>query len=234
MSTLARILYIEPISHPQESLRADLEKREYFVSAISNEQTAVERIKADALQIVIVDALAAAHRGEEICRTIRLRGVDQPILLLLPEGDKPSPKVQADMVLIKPFTIRKVVNRIEKLLAEPNTHILQVGDIQLNCRTRLVRQGNRPLQKLTPKQTKLLETLMRHPGEVLTRRFLMKHVWQTDYLGDTRTLDVHIRWIREKIEPDPSAPTHIVTRRRIGYLFALPEAESIADKTQNR
>jgi DNA-binding response OmpR family regulator len=112
------------------------------------------------------------------------------------------------VVLVKPFTIRKVVNRIKKLVVEPCTHILQTGDIQLDCRTRLVRRGDGPSQKLTPKQAKLLETLMRHAGQVLTRRFLMKQVWQTDYMGDTRTLDVHIRWVREKIEPNPSRPIY--------------------------
>jgi DNA-binding response OmpR family regulator len=143
-------------------------------------------------------------------------------LLLLPEGDTAAAASQADIVLVKPFTIRKVINRIKKLIAEPSTHILQVGDVQLNCRTRFARRGNEPPQKLTPKQAKLLETLMRRAGQVLTRRFLMKQVWQTDYMGDTRTLDVHIRWVREKIEPDPSKPTYVTTKRRVGYRFAAP------------
>ena len=119
-----------------------------------------------------------------------------------------------------------VVNRIEKLIATPRAHILQVGDIQMNCRTRLVRRGDAPYQKLTPKQAKLLETLMRHAGQVLTRRYLMKQVWQTDYMGDTRTLDVHIRWVREKIELNPSKPIYITTKRREGYRFAAPKGEA--------
>jgi DNA-binding response OmpR family regulator len=225
MSTTIRVLCIEPSATPQQSLRADLEKRNYCVSTLPSERTALKRTKADAIQVVIVNALAAAQRGAEICRSLRLRGVDQPILLLLPEGHKAAPDTQADIVLVKPFTIRKVVNRIKKLVAEPRTHILQVGDIQMNCRTRLVRRGGTPPQKLTPKQAKLLEMLMRHPEQVLTRRFLMKHVWQTDYVGDTRTLEVHIRWLREKIEPNPSRPIYVLTKRRSGYLFTVPESE---------
>lgn len=224
-----RILCLEPVAASQETLCADLEKRGYSVSALSNERISLEQIEADAIQIILVNALTAARWGVEVCRAFRWRGADQPILLLLPESDETLPDAQADVVLVKPFTIRKVVNRIKKLIAEPRAHILQVGDVQLNRRIRLVRRGDGPLQKLTPKQAKLLETLMRHPEQELTRRYLMKHVWQTDYLGDTRTLDVHIRWIREKIEPNPSAPIYIITRRRIGYLFTVPETESTDD-----
>lgn len=226
MNTPIRILCIEPAANPQASLRADLEKRGYNVSVLSNDQIAPEKIEADAIQLVIVNALAADWQEEETCRTLRRRGVDLPILLLLPKGNKAATPSQADVVLVKPFTIRKVVNRIEKLIAKPRAHILQVGDIQMNCRTRLVRRGDAPYQKLTPKQAKLLETLMRHAGQVLTRRYLMKQVWQTDYMGDTRTLDVHIRWVREKIEPNPSKPIYITTKRREGYRFAAPKGEA--------
>ncbi len=232
MNTSARILCIELATNPQMFLRADLEKRGYYVSVLLNDRTVLERIEADDIQMVIVNALAASHQGEETCRTLRSRGVDLPILLLLPKGARAAPGSQTDVVLVKPFTIRKVVNRIKKLVAEPCTHILQVGDIQLNCRTRLVRRGDGPSQKLTPKQAKLLETLMRHAGQVLTRRFLMEQVWQTDYMGDTRTLDVHIRWVREKIEPNPSRPIYLTTKRRVGYRFAVLEAESSDDKAK--
>jgi len=230
MNSRARILCIELATNPQASLRADLEKRGYFVSLLSSDRTAQEQIESHALQVVVVNALSTPHRGEETCRALRSRGVDRPILLLLPQGIKASPHIQADVVLVKPFTIRKVVNRIEKLIAEPATHILQVGNIQLNCRTRLVQHSEEPAQKLTPTQARLLETLMRHPGQVLTRQFLMKQVWETDYMGDTRTLDVHIRWVREKIEPNPSTPIYLTTKRRVGYRFAVPDTDDEAEK----
>jgi DNA-binding response OmpR family regulator len=225
MSTHARILCIEPATNPETSLHTDLEKQGYFVSLLSSDQTAQEQIESQALQVVVINALLTPQRGEEICHSLRSQRITLPILLLLPQGTKASPNVHADVVLVKPFTIRKVVNRIEKLIAESSDHILQVGDIQLNCRTRLVQQGKEPPQKLTPKQARLLETLMRHPGQVLTREFLMKQVWQTDYMGDTRTLDVHIRWVREKIEPSPSSPIYLTTKRRVGYRFAAPDSD---------
>jgi len=231
MSKLARILCIEP-TNVQESLSAVLEKRGHFVVVLPNDRTALEQVREDAIEIVVVNALTATFRGEEICRTLRSGGVDLPILLLLPEGIEATPDSQADVVLVKPFTIRKIVNRIKKLAAEPRTHLLQVGDIQLNCRTRLVQRGDKLPQKLTPKQARLLEVLMRHVGQMLTRRFLMKQVWQTDYLGDTRTLDVHIRWVREKIEPDPSTPVYLTTKRGRGYQFAIPQAEPFDDEAE--
>lgn len=76
---------------------------------------------------------------------------------------------------------------------------------------------------LTPKECALLAAFMSRPGEVLTRKILMKEIWDTDYMGDTRTLDVHIRWLREKIEDDPSSPVHIKTVRGVGYCFILPK-----------
>jgi DNA-binding response OmpR family regulator len=223
MTISAKLVCIEPQVNPQTSFQQGLERRGYQVSAFSNEQTALEHLKSEPVQVAVVNALSAAHRGEAICHLLRAQVSDLPILLLLPAGAKVAKNLQANVVLIKPFTIRKVVNRIKKLLAEPRTHIMQVGDVRLNCRTRLVQRGDGAPQKLTPKQAALLETLMTHPGKVLTRSYLMKKVWHTDYMGDTRTLDVHIRWVREKIEPDPSNPIYVITKRGIGYRFARPK-----------
>jgi len=97
-----------------------------------------------------------------------------------------------------------------------------VGDVALNLEQRCVVRGNRETH-LTPKQAHLLEILMRHPGEILSRAFLMKQVWDTDYLGDTRTLDVHVHWVRNAIEQDPRSPVYLRTIRRIGYRFEPPE-----------
>jgi DNA-binding response OmpR family regulator len=94
----------------------------------------------------------------------------------------------------------------------------------LNLKQRCVVQGNHE-SHLTPKQARLLEVFMRHPGEVLTRAFLMKQVWDTDYLGDTRTLDVHIHWVRKAIEKDPRSPTYLRTIRQVGYRLEVPEEE---------
>ena len=84
---------------------------------------------------------------------------------------------------------------------------------------------NFPADRLTPRQAQLLEVFMRHPGQTLTREFLMRTVWNTNYMGDTRTLDVHVRWIRERIEKDPSSPRYLRTVRGVGYRFGVPDAD---------
>ena len=103
--------------------------------------------------------------------------------------------------------------------------LLRVGDLTLNLESRHLTKGGLTY-KLTPKECELLEVFMSNEGKVLTRRFLMKRVWETDYLGDTRTLDVHIRWLREKIEDDPSAPLYLRTVRGVGYRFEVQVSDS--------
>lgn len=96
--------------------------------------------------------------------------------------------------------------------------ILRSGNLSLNLENRQLTKGKES-KRLTPKECKLLETFISNGGEVLTRKFLMKEVWETDFLDDTRTLDVHIRWLREKIEDDPSNPVYLRTVRGVGYRF---------------
>jgi DNA-binding response OmpR family regulator len=114
---------------------------------------------------------------------------------------------------------------VRKLLPPARPDILSVGDITFDIKAREVQKGDRTL-RLTPKQAMLLEALMQNAPQVLSRRFLMKNVWNTDYLGDTRTLDVHIRWVREAIEDDPSTTKYVRTVRGVGYRFDLPDTES--------
>jgi DNA-binding response OmpR family regulator len=144
--------------------------------------------------------------------------------MLLPKGEKIDRSLGARAYLRYPISAKKLINRISRLLPAPEDDVLQVGDVVLNVTQRCVLQGNRE-SHLTPRQARLLEVLMRHPGEILTRAFLMKQVWDTDYLGDTRTLDVHVHWVRKAIEEDPSSPFHLRTVRQVGYRFEAREKE---------
>jgi two-component system phosphate regulon response regulator PhoB len=101
--------------------------------------------------------------------------------------------------------------------------VLRVNGLALDLKNRQL-VGQQGAYKLTPQECRLLEAFMSHPDEVLTRRFLMKRVWQTDYLGDTRTLNVHIRWLRQKIEENPSQPRYLRTVRGVGYRFGNPQS----------
>jgi DNA-binding response OmpR family regulator len=124
---------------------------------------------------------------------------------------------------VRPFTSRKLLHSLNLLLRESSPHILQCGGVRLDLVSRTV-VGPNGQKHLTPKQCDLLADLLRRPNQVISRKDLMEHVWDTRYLGDTRTLDVHIRWLREKIEPDARHPRYLITRRGVGYMFAAPDA----------
>ena len=182
------------------------------------------------MDVVIIDASCGAD-GASCCRTFNEAYPNVPIILLVSEGSYLDPecqKVTGGNVLRMPFTPRKVINRINKLASCHLGNIIAVGELSLNLDKRCVVRGD-TVHRLTPRQARLLEVFMQHAGRTLTRKFLMETVWETDYMGDTRTLDVHVRWIRERIEEDPSSPRYLRTVRGIGYRFGIPledEAES--------
>jgi len=131
-----------------------------------------------------------------------------------------------DISLDMPFTARKLHNRVLRLLPDDSDEELSQGPVKLDLRHRVVRAHGKE-KRLTPKCAGLLEQFMRHPGETLDRSFLMKKVWDTDYVGDTRTLDVHVRWLRERIEEDPSSPQYLRTVRGVGYRFGVPDENKV-------
>lgn len=133
---------------------------------------------------------------------------------------------EADIYLERPFTARKVLNRIKTLLPTDdwNQEIARAGDITFYPAKRSVDVNGQGEQRLTPKLASLLDVFLRNPNEILGREKLMHDVWDTDFMGDTRTLDVHIRWVREVIEEDPAKPVLLKTVRGKGYIFSVPAA----------
>lgn len=149
------------------------------------------------------------------------RKPNAPFLVLLVNDQSSIPQdARHDAYLARPFTPRRLANLVRKLLDSRREYVVQLGSITLDRRTRLVRSP-KGLYQLTPKQFALLDFLLRHPGELVTRRQLMREVWETTYLGDTRTLDVHIRWLRECVEIDPDHPHFIRTYRGRGYCLDM-------------
>ena len=140
--------------------------------------------------------------------------------IALQRNQKHSPKAseygQANVVLTHPFTLRKLINRIEPLLPGDGEHMLHVGPVRLDLERKRVRCLGREA-RLTPRLASLLQILMKHPGEVMQREDLFKQVWETKYTGDTRTLDVHISWLRHAIEEDARHPQLLKTVRGVGY-----------------
>jgi DNA-binding response OmpR family regulator len=172
-------------------------------------------------EVIVVDSPSLRFSCRRFCEALQDAGLDIPVLMLLSEGAKIDRSVGARGHLRYPFSPKKLTNRVIRMLPAPDDDVLQVGDVALNTKQKSVTRGDRETH-LTPKQAHLLEIFMRHPGEILTRAFLMKQVWDTDYMGDTRTLDVHIHWVRKAIEENYKSPLYLRTIRRVGYRFETP------------
>jgi DNA-binding response OmpR family regulator len=176
--------------------------------------------------VIVINTSNGAFTGDRLCRALG-RGLPNVQRLLLTEAGVGA-NVPCERHLARPFTTARLRDVVTKLLEAADPHLLRAGALQLNLATRII-TGPRDQQRLTPKQCSLLAYLMRRPNQVFSRRQLMKDVWETPYIGDTRTLDVHIRWLREKIELDPERPVVLVTKRGVGYLLAAPKPEPEPD-----
>jgi DNA-binding response OmpR family regulator len=231
---LSAILLFQIPNSELPDLRRALDKKGFEITHFNGPEVLLslangsifEQVDPSAIDLAILD-LSAGHGAEVVEQAFQPHCEYLPIILLISEDMDPDPafeRLTCGNVLRMPFTARKVTNRVRKLLDSRHGDMLQRGDLSLNLGTRCVYKG-RIFHRLTPRQSKLLEVFMRHPNQTLTRRFLMENVWDTDYMGDTRTLDVHVRWIRERIEDDPSEPKYLRTVRGIGYRFGIPDSD---------
>ncbi|MBN1580207.1 MAG: response regulator transcription factor [Anaerolineae bacterium] len=180
-------------------------------------------MKADDIDLVLIDGSGGGDVNGK-CRESAKAYPDIPLVALLAQDAPSSPQCRLETcnnVLRFPFAIPELVARIQLLIACDKWPALQVGELSLDIKARCVRRGE-SVSRLTPKQAKLLQVFMCYPERTLTRKFLMETIWDTDYMGDTRTLDVHVRWLRERIEKDPGAPQYLRTVRGVGYRFGIP------------
>jgi DNA-binding response OmpR family regulator len=217
----ANILLIESGRASAPSFASALEKKGYAVFIKHRIQKALAAAEKTPPDLVVLDAASMRTSGTRMCRMARSRLDGIPIILVAPEGARPDPGNGASLTLVHPFTPRKLLNRVARLLPGDERYSVEIGPIQLNLAQRKVRcMGHEA--RLTPKQAKLLEVFMRNPGRLMTRKTLIRQVWHTDYTGDTRTLDVHMSWLRRAIEPDPRRPRFLKTIRGMGYRLDLP------------
>jgi len=202
----------------------------YSVTAAYDGASGVNMVLSQAPDLVILDIMLPEMDGWEVCKALRQKSV-VPILMLTALSDEIDRilglELGADDYLTKPFSTRELVARIKALLrrvefdttrTQQQDSLVTIGDVTLDMNRRQVFKGDKELP-LRFKEFELLALLVTSAGEVVTRAEIFDKVWGTDWLGDMRTLDVHIRWLREKLEDNPSNPQYIQTVRGVGYRF---------------
>lgn len=221
----AVILLVEGRGSGSQSLAPALVKAGYTVKVVHTGAAAVHLIKeTERPDLVVFDASSMRSSGTRSCRRIRRALPNTPMIHSRAAGKVEDRSAEADVYLLKPFTPRKLLNRVKVLLPadDQKEEIVRCGDLTFYRSKRSVELVGKGERRLTPKLARLLEEFVRHPNELISRRQLMLNVWHTDYVGDTRTLDVHVRWIRESIEENPAKPRILRTVRGKGYIFSVP------------
>jgi DNA-binding response OmpR family regulator len=209
------LLVVEGRHADVPSFAAELQKKGFEVHAVKNGGAAVSRLERLNPSLVVVNAASLRSTGLRICKSIRGKNAKYPIVLVLAREARVSKDV-ADAVLVLPFTAQKLANRIKPLLPGDGKNVVHVGPLRLDVEQRRVKCLGKN-SKLTPRMVTLLHLLMDKHGEVVERDALFKKVWETNYTGDTRTLDVHVSWLRRAIELDPLKPKFLKTIRGVGY-----------------
>lgn len=194
----------------------DLKQKGYQITLVSTGKEArkvLPKLKPD---LLIIDAASMRTTGTRICKSFQNKYQDLPIILINSPQYQPSNEVAADIQLILPFTIRKLENRIIPFCPGDGEEVITAGPIHLDI-DRQILKCNQNEEHVTPRMVELLKLLIKHEGEVVEREILFSKVWKTDYTKDTRSLDVHINWLRKIIERDAGSPELLKTVRGVGY-----------------
>jgi DNA-binding response OmpR family regulator len=214
----ATLLLIEGKHADHPSFTPALRNKGFVVELVSSGSEALARLSDGfSPEMVVVNAATLRSSGKRICQSLREKAKNLPILLVLDE-DQEVEKVEADVILSLPFTAQKLVNRIRHLMPGDGKDYIIAGPIRLDTEKRMVQCPGKQA-RLTPRLVHLLKALIKQHGEVIERKALFSQVWETNYTDDTRTLDVHISWLRQAIETDPDNPQYLKTVRGVGYLL---------------
>jgi two-component system phosphate regulon response regulator PhoB len=222
------VLVVEDEVIIQEAIALALREEGYNVVLAEDGYNALQIAKSAAkLDLIILDVMLPSINGLDLCRILRHEGRNVPVLMISARGNESDRitglEVGADDYLSKPFGMRELIARCRALLRRSHRDfvatkatVYQFGDVTMypdECRVTI----NDSEINLSPKEFRLLDLFMSHPRRVWSREQLLEKIWGVDFVGDSKTVDVHIRWLREKIEVDPSDPKHIVTVRGFGY-----------------
>jgi two-component system, OmpR family, response regulator RegX3 len=224
-----RILVVEDEASISEPLAENLAREGFEPQVASTLESAREAVRHTMPDLILLDVMLPDGDGRDLARDIR-KDSDVPIIMLTARGEEIDRVVGlelgADDYVVKPFSMRELTARIRAILrrgrgAERRGPI-EIAEIRLDPGSRTCTKAGEPVE-LAAKEFGLLHLLMSNPGEVLTREKIMDEVWDPHWFGPTKTLDVHISWLRKKIEDDPSEPRYITTIRGVGFRFLAPE-----------
>ena len=231
------ILVVEDEPSLQETLAYNLEKQGYTVETAGDGRTALEMARRLKPDLILLDIMLPLLDGVEVCKTLRRESFQAPIIMLTARDDEIDRvvglEIGADDYLTKPFSMRELMARVKAQLrrtlvireeldklktSAPEQDTLIFDNLAVNRTRREVTLDTTPLA-IKPQEYDLLLFFAEHRGQMLSREFILERVWGWDYIGDSRTVDVHVRWLRQKIEADPANPTRIITVRGGGYRF---------------
>jgi DNA-binding response OmpR family regulator len=231
-----KVLVVEDEPSLQETLVYNLEKQGYQVEAVGDGRQAIDAARAKPPDLIVLDIMLPSLDGFEVCKILR-KEMSVPILMLTARDDEIDRvvglEVGADDYLTKPFSMRELLARVKAQLrrtelvrqelgkvqfTESDHTLLTFGDLNIDLTRREATLAGKVLA-LKPQEYDLLVFFAEHRGRMLSREFLLERVWGWEYTGDSRTVDVHVRWLRQKIEKNPAAPQRIITVRGGGYRF---------------
>lgn len=219
------VLVVEDEATLAAALSYNLRKSGFHVMSAADGVEGLRTARQSRPDVIVLDLMLPKMDGIEVCRRVRAEST-VPILMLTAKGEEVDKvvglEVGADDYLTKPFGMRELLARLRALLRRStmrdstDSAAVTIGPIEIDSRGRTVVRDGRPVA-LKPKEFDLLAFLARHPGQVFTREQLLERVWGYDFFGGSRTVDVHVRWLREKLELVPGEPQHLLTVRGVGY-----------------
>lgn len=227
---MTRILIVEDEQSYRDALSYMLQREGFDVAEAADGQSGLSEFDRNGADLVLLDLMMPGMSGTEVCRQLRLRG-NVPVIMVTARDSEIDKivglELGADDYVTKPFSHRELVARIRAVLRRGQeaellpevVEVVEVGDVRMDIERHEVSVSGRAV-RLALKEFELLELLLRNAGRVMTRAQLIDRVWGSDYVGDTKTLDVHVKRLRSKIEPDPARPVKLVTVRGLGYKFA--------------
>jgi DNA-binding response OmpR family regulator len=231
-----KILVVDDEISLQETLAYNLQKQGYQVETTGTGTEALELAREIKPDLIILDVMLPGLDGFEVCRILR-REMTTPVLMLTARDDEIDRvvglEVGADDYLAKPFSMRELIARVKAMLrrvrlvreeisqeemSKPKAQIMEFDNLRIDMTRREITVDG-DVVAFKPKEYELLTFFGQYQGQVLSREFILERVWGWDFIGDSRTVDVHVRWLREKIETDPANPQRIITVRGAGYRF---------------